>query len=135
MGNRLTFGWVRHFIEARFPDPEPEIPCVRAYRAVASVLLSAVVLETVEPTKLQQFTGYHAAFIASVAWNMRNNKLWTPTTYDTSCWQSASGQMDDRLFLEDVDVALGTAWCPDAEFPNDAIDTSQVYRDLLRWES
>jgi hypothetical protein len=84
----------------------------------------------VEPTKLQQFTGYHAAFIASIAWNMRNNRLWTPATYDTSSWQSASGQMDDRLFLEDVDVALGTVWCPDAECPNDAIDTYQVYRDL-----
>ena len=131
MGNRLTFEWVEQFIETRFPDPEPEILCVRAYRAVASVLLSAAVLQTVEPSKLQQFTGYHPAFIASVAWNMRNGKLWTATGYDTARWLSASGEMNDLLMLEDVEVAWGTGWSPDAEFPHDAIDIYQVYKDLV----
>ena len=130
MGNRLTFEWVEQFIETRFPDPEPEILCVRAYRAVAGVLLSAVVLQTVEPRKLQQFTGYHPAFIASVAWNMRNSRLWTATGYDTSLWLSATGEMNDQSFLEDVEVAWGTGWGTDAECPHDAIDTYQVYADL-----
>jgi len=131
MCNRLTFEWVEQFIETRFPDPEPEILCVRAYRAVASVLLSAAILQTVEPRKLRQFTGYHPAFIASVAWNMRNSKLWTATGYDTSRWLSVSGEMNDLLMLGDVDVAWGNGWGPDAEFPRDAIDTYQAYKDLV----
>ena len=114
----------------RFPDPEPELLCVRAYRAVASVLLSAAVLQTVEPRKLHQFTGYHSAFIASIAWNMRNSKLWTATGYDTSRWLSASGEINDLLLLEEVEVAWGTGWGTDAEFPHDAIDIYQVYQDL-----
>jgi hypothetical protein len=44
--------------------------------------------------------------------------------------RSSSGDMDDRMFLEHFDIAAGTTWCPDAEFPDDAIDTDLVYRDL-----
>ena len=65
MGDRLTFASVEQFIETRFPDPEPDILCVRAYRAVAGVLLSAALLQTVKPSKLHQFTGYNPAFIAA----------------------------------------------------------------------
>lgn len=130
-GKPLTFEWVEQFIKIRFPDPEPELLCVRAYRAVASVLLSAAVLQTLEPKKLRRFTGYHPAFIASVAWNMRNSKLWMATGYDTSRWLSASGEMNDLLMLEDVEVAWGTGWRSDAEFLHDSIDTYQVYEDLV----
>ena len=116
MGRTLTFSWVEQFIANRFPDPEPELFCVRAYRAICSLLFSAALLGTVEPRRLQEFTGYHPAFIAGVAWNMTNNRLWTRSGYDTSGWLSSDGKMDDGQFVDEVDVALGTVWSPDAEF-------------------
>ena len=61
---------------------------------------------------------------------MRNSKLWTATGYDTSRWLSASGEINDLLLLEEVEVAWGTGWGTDAEFPHDAIDIYQVYQDL-----
>jgi hypothetical protein len=130
MDNRLTFICIEQFIAIRFPDQEPEILSVRAFRAVTSLLVAAAVLKTAEPCQLQDFTGYHPAFIASVSWNMRNNGLWTAAGYDTSDWLSSSGDMDDRMFLEHFDIAAGTTWCPDAEFLHDAIDVNIVYRDL-----
>jgi len=127
---RVTIEQLEHLICAWFPDPEPETPCVRAFRAIASLLLSAVVLRTVGLGQLQRFTGYHPAFIASVAWNMRNNGLWTAQGYDASHWLSSAGDIDERLFLQDFDVAAGSTWCPDAEFLRDAIDTWDVFRQL-----
>ncbi len=127
MGSYFTFRWVEEFIADRFPDPEPWLECVRAYRAVDCLLFSAAVLGTVEPHKLQAFTGYHPAFIAAVAWNMRNSRLWTANGYDSSQWLSSSGEMNNEAFLEDVGVAFGDVWCPDAEFPEDVIDVYQAF--------
>jgi len=73
----LRFEWIEEFIAERFPDPEPELFCVRAYWAVDCLLFSAALLGTTEPTRLQRFTGYHPGFIAAVAWNMQGNRLWT----------------------------------------------------------
>jgi hypothetical protein len=38
--------------------------------------------------------------------------------------------MNDAMFLEEVDIALGHVWTADAEFPEDAIDTYEIYRDV-----
>jgi hypothetical protein len=130
MGRILAFSWIEKFIADRFPDPEPELFCVKAYRAVASLLFSAVLLGTTEPRRLQQFTGYRPAFIAGVAWNMINNRLWNRTGYDSSRWLSSDGKVDDALFLEEVDIAWGSAWSVDADFPDDAIDTYGIYEDV-----
>jgi hypothetical protein len=127
---RVTFERVQQLVCDWFPDPDPKTASVRGFRAIVSLLLSAVVLGTVEPGKLQQFTGYHPAFIASVASNMRNNHLWTAHGYDASHWLSPAGEMDERLFLEDFDVAAGSTWCPDAEFFHDAVDAWDVYQEL-----
>ena len=130
MAARITFEQVERLVCDWFSDPEPETACVRGFRAIVSLLLSAVVLGTVEPGKLRRFTGYHPAFIASVAWNMRNNRLWTAQGYDTSHWLSSSGEVDEHLFLRDFDIASGSVWCPDAEFLCDAIDAWDVYQQL-----
>lgn len=130
MGAKVTFEWVEQLICSWFPDPEPDNAYVRAFRAIASLLLSAAILETVEVGKLRRFTGYHPAFIASVAWNMRNNGVWTAKGYDASRWLSSAGDLDERVFLEDFDIATGSAWCPDAEFHHDAIDTWDVFLEL-----
>ncbi len=40
----LTIDMVEKIIARRFPDEEPELPSVRAYRAISSLLLSAAML-------------------------------------------------------------------------------------------
>jgi hypothetical protein len=130
MAARVTFERVQQLVCDWFPDPEPKTASVRGFRAIASLLLSAAVLGTVEPGQLRRFTSYHPAFIASVASNMRNNNLWTVQGYDTSHWLSSAGEVNERSFLEDFDVAAGSSWCPDAEFFHDAIDAWDVYQEL-----
>ncbi len=130
MGRCLNLQWVEEIIAHRFPDPEPELLCVRAYRAVCCLLFSAALLGTIDPKRLHGFTGYHPAFLAAVAWNMRNNHLWTGTSYDASHWLSWSGELNKDAFLEDVSVAWGETWCDDAEFPHAKIDVYLVYKDL-----
>lgn len=130
MASRVTFERVEQVICTWFPDPEPETDSVRAFRAIAGLLLSAVVLGTVELGKLRRFTGYHPAFIAAVAWNMRNSGLWTAHGYDASAWLGPTGDVNEQMFLEDFDVAAGSTWCPDAEEPREAIDTWDVFCEL-----
>ena len=130
MASKVTFERIEQLICDWFPDPEPEIASVRGFRAIATLLLSAVVLGTVNARELHRFTGYHPAFIASVAWNMRNNGLWTAQGYNASHWLSSSGEVDEHLFLQDFDIASGSVWCPDAEFLYDAIDGWEVFRQL-----
>ena len=130
MDHLFTIDLVKDFIAKRFPDPEPNLDCVKAYRATASLVFSAAILNCGEPTPLRRFTRYPAAFIAAVAWNMNNNRLWSSFGYNSSHWLRSTEEMDDRLFFEDVDVALGNVWCPNAEFPNDAFDSYQIYREV-----
>lgn len=130
MAAKVTFEQVEQLIFAWFPDPEPETATVRGFRAIATLLLSAVVLGTVKPTELHRFTDYHPAFIASVAWNMRNNGLWTRQGYDASHWLSATGEVDEHMFLIDFDIASGSTWCPHAEFLHHAIDSWNVFEQL-----
>jgi hypothetical protein len=84
----------------------------------------------VEPGELRRFTGYHPAFIASVAWNMRNNRLWTARGIRYLALAKPRGVVDEHLFLEDFDIAPGTVWCWDAEFLHHAIDAWDVYKQL-----
>lgn len=130
MADILSFSWVEEFIANRFPDPYPESLTVRAYRAVAGLLLSAAILGTAEPRRLQEFTGYHAAFIAGVAWNMINSHLWNPSGYDCSSWLGSEGTIEDSRFLSDVDIALGSVWSPDADFSGKSFDTYEIFFDL-----
>lgn len=61
---------------------------------------------------------------------MVNSRLRKRSGYDTSGWLSSEGTMNDAMFLEEVDIALGHVWTADAEFPEDAIDTYEIYRDV-----
>jgi hypothetical protein len=129
MGKFLTYARVQRFMAGRFPDPEPELQCVRAYRAIMSLIFTAAVLNTCSPSELQRFTGYPIALIAAVAWNMINNGLWG-STYNSSDWLSPLGFMDDGAFMEHVDIALGGTWCLDAQFPHESIDTYRIFCQL-----
>jgi hypothetical protein len=55
----------------------------------------------------QVSSSIHPAFIAGIAWNMVNSRLRKRSGYDTSGWLSSEGKMNDEMFLEEVDIALG----------------------------
>ena len=131
MDQTLNFIWVQGFIANKFPDPDPELVSVRAYRAVAGVLYSAALLGTAAVPELARFTGLHPAFIAAISWNMLNNHLWTPAGYDSSGWLSHEGEMNEVEFLEHVGVAWGDMWCEDVNVMGYAIDVYDAYRRLL----
>jgi hypothetical protein len=122
MDQTLNFLWVQGFIANKFPDPEPELVSVRAYRAVAGVLYSAALLGTVGVPELARFTGLHPACIAAISWNMHNSHLWTPAGYDSSGWLSREGEINEVEFLEHVDVACGHMWCEAADRMGEAIN-------------
>jgi len=92
-------------------DPSAE----NGWDATAILLFSAAVLGTTDPWTLARFTGYGVGFVCAVAWNMRNNRLWTATRYLPKRW-SLEGGIDDRSpFWEEVSVGCGSQWEPGAE--------------------
>jgi len=62
--------------------------------AVGIVLVSSVIFQTTDVTKLVQLTRYSQNFISAVAFNMNHNKLWVGDQYDESQylrWFSPAG--------------------------------------------
>ena len=114
-------------------DPgECEGPYPNAVNAAKVVLMSAALLGTTNTVRLEQFTGYSRTFISAIKFNMENNHLWSDGRYDASAWLSAKVAIDDDLLSEDVEVAMGWAWTPEAD-SDDAIDPwSSVGRNAVR---
>ena len=102
-------------VDERYPDDieHPDSPCT----ALAKLLLFTAVEGTTDPIRLASRTGYPIEFILAVAWNMRNNQLWTPDGYNSSRWLFPTGVLDETEFWDDVDASLGTLWFEGAESP------------------
>jgi hypothetical protein len=90
------------------------------------LLLFSAVEGTIDPIRLASRTGYPIEFILAIAWNMRNNKLWTPDGYNFSRWLSPSGGLNEKEFWDDIDASLGTLWFDGAESPA-SIPADEVY--------
>jgi hypothetical protein len=129
MAERFTYTWVEHLIESIFPDPEPDLECVRAWRAVSGVLMSAALLDTTFPETLAKFTGLDVGFVVSISWNMQNNHLWSRDEYDHSAWLSQTGTFDRTQLEEHVSIAFGDSWCAAAQEPDYSVN---VYRVFIR---
>jgi hypothetical protein len=93
--------------------------------ATAILLFSAAVLGTTDPEILARFTGYDVGFVCAVAWNMRNNGLWTATQYLPKRWSLETGIDDRSPFWEEVSVGCGSQWEQGAE------SKSSVHADMM----
>jgi hypothetical protein len=120
----FSFKWAANFIDERYPDDlqHPDSACT----ASAKLLLFAAVEGTIDPIRLASRTGYPIEFILAVAWNMRNNKLWTHDGYNSSRWLSPTGVLDETEFWDDVDASLGTVWFQGAE-SSTSVPANEVY--------
>jgi hypothetical protein len=95
----LDFVWVKQFVCETLSDPEPRAQCVRIYRSVTSIVVSAALLNTTSVEALSRFTSINASLIRAIAWNLRNSKLWTTSTYDYSEWLSMEGELNQEMLL------------------------------------
>jgi len=129
MASVLNFAWVKEFVQKRLPDPEPGAQCVRIFRAVTGILVSAALLDTTSVAELSRFTSIHPKLIEAVASNMRNNKLWNASTYDYSEWLSTEGELKERMLLEHVDIAFGDTWVCDAS-TDESLKVFQMFADM-----
>jgi len=84
------------------------------WSAISVVLFSAALIETTNPTSLAKFTGYDLGFVCAVAWNMRNNRLWTATEYVSKKWKIGEPLSGDA-FWEEVSIGAGTLFFEGAE--------------------
>jgi hypothetical protein len=125
---------IRVKFNLKYPDandpPEHEHPMV----AVGIVLLSSAILGTANIEKLVKFTGYSRPFISAIAFNMENNKLWVDGQYGEDQygrWFSPDGSIDDdNEFWENIGIACGTAWEPEAH-SDASLDPCKIYWDEL----
>ena len=120
----FCFEWAANFIDERYPDDieHPDSPCT----ASAKLLLFAAVEGTIDPIRLASQTSYPIEFILAIAWNMQNNKLWTPNGYDSSRWLSPTGELNETEFWDDVAAGLGILWYDGAESLT-GVPADQVY--------
>jgi hypothetical protein len=91
-------------------DKYPDVGCNSPLFPVLVVVFCAAVLGTRDHDALSRFTGYTTDFIRTIAWNMRNSKLWSDRGWDTSRWLSLGEIVDDDEFWDSVDVAQGNLW-------------------------
>jgi hypothetical protein len=95
-----------------------ELPLI----AICNVLVSAVVRGTTNIDELSDFTGYSRAFIGAIATNMGNSGLWKEDRYDANDWTPDGNPLpcndnEEREFWMHVDIAEGSHWETDAQFP------------------
>ena len=99
--------------------------------AVGIVLVSSVILQTTDVSKLARLTRYSQNFISAVAFNMTHNKLWAGDQYDQReylRWFSPDGFItDDHAFWEHIEIACEGMWMPGIE--TGSLDTCKVYWD------
>ena len=84
--------------------------------------------------RLTSDTGYPIESILAVAWNMRNNKLWTSADYNSSRWLSPTGVLDETEFWDEIDAGLGILWYEGAESPASG-PADKVYRRTVEGSS
>ena len=131
--NDLTAADLLSVVRTMYPDVEdPDEyagpPYPHPVNATTVVLMSAVTLDTTDVAKLVQFTGYSHPFISAIRVNMENSRLWSDGRYDASAWLSSTGTIDDDRLFDDVDVAIGICWTPDADSGH-AADPCGIYWD------
>jgi hypothetical protein len=107
---------IRRELNRKFPDvddlPENEHPMT----AIGVVLISAMILQSTEISRLVIFTGYSPDFISAIAFNMIHNKLWTGSgcvAGEGSTWFSLDGFVrEDGEFWDQIEMACGNMWMP-----------------------
>jgi hypothetical protein len=94
--------------------------------AVGVVLLSAALLGTVDGRYLRAFTGYSDQFLAAIAMNMLNNRLWTIEAYDHSTWLLQDGTIKKDVLWEHIEIACGELWLENA-YLDVSSDPCEIY--------
>jgi hypothetical protein len=132
VGKLFTIADLLCVMQFLYPEVEDERDDDENYEhpmtGVGLVLLSAALLETIEPGQLILFTGYSREFVSSIGLNMQNNKLWIDGRYDVSSWLFADGTIDERRFWDHIDIACGLLWLPNRASKFSA-DPCKVYWD------
>lgn len=111
--NKLTEADLLSLVEAIYPDPDK--PDSNQINDAAVVLMSAALIGTTNTSRLDQFTSYGRTFISAIKFNMENSHLWSDGQYDASAWLSSKGAIDHVRLFDDVEVAMGWAWTPEAD--------------------
>ena len=123
----MTYSWVQQFVARTFPDPEPELQCVRIYRAVIGLVVSAALLSTTVVGELARFTNLPEEIVSLISANMRHSYLWTAGAYDCSEWLKPDGKLNPDGLLEHVEIAFGEMTAADAEYPPDSMHVYNMF--------
>ena len=123
---------IRQKLTSRFPEvndpPETEHPMI----AVGVVLVSAIILQTTDISRLVTITGYSRSFVSAVALNMIHNTLWIAggrVDSQHSTWFSPDGLViDDRGFWDHIEMACGMMWMPGID-TTVALDPCEIFWD------
>ena len=103
----------------------------RSMIALGIVLVSSLVLETTDVSRLASFTTYSRRFIAAVARNMENSRLWKDGKYDCSAWSSGNflprNRYEEEIFWDHVCIAEGTAWMSEEAESHGAGDPCAIF--------
>ena len=113
---------VMQFLDTTFPDVGVDCPTVMV------VVFSAAILRSTNVATLCAFTGYGRQYVAAIAENMANNRLWQGDDYTASGWLR-DGCLDEDEFGRQIDAALGTL------FYSDEAVASGRRRDVLEFNS
>jgi hypothetical protein len=100
---RTPMAVVMRFLDETFPEVGVDCPNF----PVMVLLFSAALLRTANVESLCRFTGYGRDYVAAIAENMANNRLWQEDQYLASGWLR-DGCLDENEFGRQIDVALGT---------------------------
>lgn len=105
---------IRQKLTSRFPDVNDQPETGHPMIAVGVVLVSAIILQTTDISRLVTFTGYSPSFVSAVAVNMVHNKLWIvggSVDSQHSKWFSPDALVsDDREFWDHIEIACGMMW-------------------------
>jgi hypothetical protein len=118
---------IRAAFKKRYPDVDDEgfsIECSgfvheHPMTAIATVLISSIMLATTDVSRLATFTGYSERFVSAIAVNMANSRLWKNGEYECGGWSSGNllprNLEEDSEFWEHIQIAEGSLFCADVE--------------------
>ena len=121
---RTRLELVRRFLDKTFPEVGVDCPNF----PVMVVVFSAALLRSTNVATLCAFTGYGRQYVAAIAENMANNRLWQGDDYIASGWLR-DGCLDEDEFGRQIDAAMG------ALFYSDEAVASGRRRDVLEFNS